>query len=64
MREVARRSRDGRSRFTMGASSWENKCFLGNFLGFLKFKFAMANFFPKTIFKSLTRGGECDIMHP
>ena len=29
----------------MGASSWENKCFLGNFLGFLKFKFAMANFF-------------------
>ena len=48
----------------MGASSWMNKCFLGYFLGFLKFQFAMANFFLKTIFKSLTRGGECDIMHP
>lgn len=48
----------------MGACSWGNKCFLGNVLGFLKFQFAMANFFPKTIFKSLTRGEECDIMHP
>lgn len=64
MREVARRSRDGRSRLTMGASSGVSRRFPGNFLGFLKFQFAMANFFLKTIFKSLTRGGECDIMHP
>ena len=43
--KVARRSRDGRSRLTTGASSRVSRRFPDDFLGSFKFKFAMANFF-------------------